>query len=212
MVNFDHPENLDFEPAKALLSANKFTINNHKIEPTAHPKNETIELTEERQPNSAFEFDKLDLTIMDMLSKNARLSFRKIAAQIGISTQKVITRYDKLKKVMPFSFLTISLRKIGYMGIAILLITVSNRHVTSKVFEEILQVPNVIIAFRTIGPWQITVGIPFYNLDQLLESHHKITRISGVTGAEMLLHKPYPSWPLNLFSPLISKCFEQLNR
>ena len=61
--------------------------------------------------------DKIDLYIGKILTGNARMSFTKIAKKLGISTSTVIKRYNRLrKKVLPYSYLTINLKKLGYVG------------------------------------------------------------------------------------------------
>jgi DNA-binding Lrp family transcriptional regulator len=43
------------------------------------------------------------------------MSFRKVAEMLGISTQAVIRRYNRLKKnVLSYSSITVNLEKLGY--------------------------------------------------------------------------------------------------
>lgn len=207
--NVDHPEKFEIEPEISSVPT-KITIKDPKNEETISPKNTTAEVNKEIEPKSATEFDDIDISIMYLLSKNARMSFRKIATKIGISTQAVIKRHNKIRKTNPFSSLTVNLEKLGYIGNVFFQIMVSNQRVVSEVFGEVLRVKNVIIAFRTMGTFQILAGLPFKSIDELLESHHNLTRISGVIEAELYITKPIASWPVNIYSELVSKRCEQL--
>ena len=184
VINMDHPQNLCIESLDNTYCSKKISQNN-------------------TQKIDDFRIDEIDLSIINILSENARTSFRQIGTQIGLSTQGVIERYKKLKSnVIEFSSITINLEKIGYSGIAIFIIKISNQHVLSEVYNKILQIPNVIIAYRVMGNFQITVGTPFKNINQLIRIYNKIAKTSGVDEIESIIHESFPSWPLNLFSKL----------
>ena len=69
--------------------------------------------------------DEIDVEIAKILTNDARISFRKIAEQLGISIKKVINRYEKMKKeFLPHSTITLDLEKLGFVGQAIFLIKI----------------------------------------------------------------------------------------
>ena len=107
------------------------------------------------------------------------------------------------QKYISFSSITVNLEKIGYSSMVFFRIKVPNEIKILSVFNKILQIQNVIIAYRTLGNYQILVGIPFKDVDMLNATYHEITKILGVTDIEISIHKPFPKWPLNLFSKLI---------
>jgi Lrp/AsnC family transcriptional regulator for asnA, asnC and gidA len=209
VVQLDHPDNLVIEPVDELPHISELTSKDEKPKPKIIHSNVVSELAEEKHLTVSHELDKTDLLIIGILSENARMSFRKIAEQLGISTQSVIRRYNRLKKdVLPYSSITVDLEKVGYMGYASLGTTISNQYKISKIFERILQIPNIITAFRVLGPVHIVVGVPFANIEQLFKLYQEVAKIPGVIQIDLFLHKQFPKWPLNIFPKLVSKLLQ----
>lgn len=204
LVRMDHPENLIIKPFHGVSDTNKSLPNDEKPKPTITFTNVASE-SAEKYFEETFELDKIDRSIIRILSENARMSFRKIAKQLGISTQSVIRRYEKLKKeVAPYSTITLDLGKIGYLGTAVFLIKVSYQHKISEVVDELLLISNVIVAIRTLGTFDVVVVVPFEDVEQLLRLKRAFSSIQGIMNFELLLREPFRSWPRNVFSKLNS--------
>jgi hypothetical protein len=113
----------------------------------------------------------------------------------------VIKRYNRMQKtVLPFSSITVDLRKLGYKGIALFSVRTAYTHKTSKVFEEIAQIPNIIVAHKCVGAMDMYLVAPFSNCQQLHEVKQKISNTPGVKEIELFIDEPFTSWPLNLFA------------
>lgn len=206
VVWIDHPKNLILEPFDGLSYTTELLPKDDNSKPTITHPQVASELAKENHSKASYELDKIDLQISKILSDNARMSFRKIAKKLGISTKTVIKRYKRLRKdVAPFSSITLDLRKIGYVGNALFLIKVSPQHKMSKVFDELLRIPNVVVAIRILGNIDIFAITPIANLGQLFKMKQGISKTPGITQIELLLDKPFPIWPLNLFSKLLPK-------
>jgi len=148
--------------------------------------------------------DEIDIEIAKILTNNARISFRKIAKQVGISTKKVIMRYKKLKKnVLPYATITLDLKKIGFLGQAIFLIKISHKNKLEQIFEGIVQVPNIIVAIRSFGAFEIFAVSPFKNFEEIWKLNEEISKIEGVKEIEILFDEPFNEWPLSLYSHLL---------
>ncbi len=187
VVKMDHPENLAIRPAYGLAH------NSH-----------SDEAVEENDLEESRELDGNDLLIIKAVSKNASISFRKIAEKLGISTQSVIKRYKQMRKtVLPFSAITVDLEKLGYIGMALISIKTSHKHTTSKVFDEIVRIPNVIVAHKCVGAIDMYLVAPFSNFKQLHEVKQRICNTSGVKEIDVFIDKLFPSWPLNPFAQLL---------
>ena len=78
--------------------------------------------------------DNLDQDIINELQNDSRQPFRVIAKKLGVRTQTVILRYNKLKEKGIIKACTISVNtsKLGFEGLASLLITSSNKEVRSS--------------------------------------------------------------------------------
>lgn len=201
VVRMDHPENLVIEPFDGIQNApqlvSKDENSNQKIMPSRIAK-----VTKEK----CYSPDKIDMSIIRILSENASMSFRKIAKQIGVSTQSVIRRYERMKKtILPHSSITLDLKKIGYESVALFYVTTSSQHRVSKVFEEIVRVPNVIVACKCLGTIDIFVAVPFSSFSQLLTVKQGIFKIEGIKQIEVFIDKPFSSWPMNLFAHVLQK-------
>jgi len=201
VVNMDHPDNLIVEPSESyptgLLSEN---VSSKSTITPSHGG----EVVEENNVKESYELDKNDWLLISMLVENCRLSSRQIGKKLGVSTQTVGRRLERLRKDVISSWsLRLDLEKIGYIGTAIFSILISSPHEKSKVFEEILRVPNVIIAFKCLGVIDIHFVLPFSSLEQLFEVKERLSTIPGIQELELFLSPPYTNWPLSVFAKLI---------
>jgi len=64
--------------------------------------------------------DKIDITILEMLKKDARTSFREIARKLDVSPDTISNRFERLKEqgIIINSTVIINPTKIGYSFIA----------------------------------------------------------------------------------------------
>jgi len=140
--------------------------------------------------------DSTDATILGILSTNARIPFSTIAKQIGISTKTVICRYKKLKKdFVAYSTLALNLRKLGYNGYASYNIKVSSKSWVKDVFDKLIKVPNVVVALKLIGPYNINVLAPFNSPKQLMQTHAGISKIPGIERIDQQIGDSLHVWP-----------------
>ena len=140
--------------------------------------------------------DKTDLHIVKRLTENARISFRKIARELGVSPDTVINRYRLLqeKGVIRGSTVVIDPKKIGYHGMAAFMIGVSSTHISaieptptesSLILEKLIQMPNIIIATKTVGDHDLLAISVIRNFERLIKIGDDIARIPGVKDLQM---------------------------
>ena len=142
--------------------------------------------------------DKIDWQIINMLRIDARTSFRKIAKELGISTHTVTKRYQKLRKEIHLSCgVTVDLNKIGYNNMATFLITTAPQHNTQRILNVLTKVPNVIVATKTMGDYDLLVVAVFSDFEQLFKMERKISKIRGVSEIKLTLSKSIPEWPID---------------
>ena len=96
--------------------------------------------------------DEIDHQILEILSEDARTSFREIARRLKVSPDTVSNRYEKLKEngVIITSTVVIDPSKIGYSFIARFGIDVKPAYST-QVLEKVIQIPSVIVASKLVG-------------------------------------------------------------
>ncbi len=135
--------------------------------------------------------DKTDLFIIERMTEDARVSFRKIARELGVSPDTVINRYRVLqeKGVIRGSTVVIDPQKIGYRGMAAFMIDVSPTHISpieptstesSSILRKLIQMPNIIIATKTVGDHDLLAISVARDFKHLIKIGDDIGRIPGV--------------------------------
>ena len=140
--------------------------------------------------------DKIDLAIIDKLTKDARMSFRRIAEDLGVSPDTIINRYAALQKdgVIRGSTIVINPKKIGYQAMAVFMIDISPTHIvaneatpadSSLILERLIQMPNIIVAAKTVGDNDLlAIGVAL-NFEHLVKIRNDIERIPGVRDMQI---------------------------
>ncbi len=182
-----------------------------------YPQNLIIKPLDQKEPRKIVEppslnnhiqapidLDDVDRKIAVILSQNSRTPFKNIAAELQISSKTVIQRYKKLRKsLLTLSSVTVNLHKLGYQALANVYIKVSNRSKMADIYATLLQIPNVIVIIRLMGPYDLYCAVPLEDFETLFELNGKIVRIAGVEKAEVYPSGMPPAWPLNLFPSLL---------
>jgi Lrp/AsnC family transcriptional regulator, regulator for asnA, asnC and gidA len=140
--------------------------------------------------------DKIDHGIIDRLTKDARMSFRKIAEDLGVSPDTVISRYVALQKegVIRGSTIVINPKKIGYQAMAVFMIDISPVHIvatestpadSSLILDKLIQMPNIIVATKTVGDNDLlAIGVAL-DFEHLTKIRNDIERIPGVKDMQI---------------------------
>lgn len=136
------------------------------------------------------DMDEIDLSIIERLTEDARMSFRKIAKELGISPDTVINRYRSLqeKGVIRGSTVVIDPKKIGYHGMAVFLLDASPSHIlatdatidSSLILEKLIQMRNIILATKTVGDHDLLAIAVARDFEQLINIGSDIAKIPGV--------------------------------
>jgi Lrp/AsnC family transcriptional regulator for asnA, asnC and gidA len=159
------PENLAIPPFQQKTGSNNKTIvGETKVD----------EKTENK-------IDETDAQIVKKLAENSREAFRKIAEQIGISTDTVARRYKKLTQDgIIKATLQIDPTKIGYHANAYFNIAVSSEKDSLTIAEKLTKIPDLFLIIKTSGDYDMFFAIMIRDIDQLLAVQEEVTRIPGV--------------------------------
>ena len=152
--------------------------------------------------------DKINCLIAKILCKESRTPFNKIGEELGISTQTVIRRYKQLKKsLFTLSSITINLEKLGFKASVALTIKLfsGKKALISTVYEQIFNLPNVIVAIETLGPTDFLFMVPIRSFDEIFVLLEKVSNIDGVEEVDITLHRPHTTWPRQLYDKLLNK-------
>ncbi len=184
-VNMDHIENLTIKPAP-LGNQTKQVIN------TTAVVDEDIDL------------DEKDRQIAIILAMNARMPFKKIAEKLGISTKNVIQRYNKLRgRLLTLSAITVDLNKLGYNAMAHLFLRVSNRSRMPEVYAQVLKIPNMIVAIRLIGSYDLFAIAVLEDFNDEFRLKSELRKIQEIEKVDTFLNPTFKAYPLNLFNSLL---------
>lgn len=134
--------------------------------------------------------DEADLYIIKRLMEDARVSFRKIARDLGVSPDTVISKYRKLqeKGAIRGSTVVINPKKIGYNGMAVFLIDASPSHIlatestidSSLILGKLIQMRNIILTTKTVGDHDLlAIGVA-RDFEHLIKIGSDIAKIPGV--------------------------------
>jgi DNA-binding Lrp family transcriptional regulator len=129
--------------------------------------------------------DTIDMTMLELLKKDARMSFREIARTLDISPDTISKRFERLKElgIIISSTVIINPSKIGYSFIARFGIDVKPTY-SSQVLEEIIKIPSVIVASKLVGKYDLISLIVIKNFEHLCELRESILEMPYVEKVE----------------------------
>ena len=129
--------------------------------------------------------DSLDFKIMEILLDDSRLSFRKIAKELEVSTDTVIRRYKKLKKegtIKPIIF--IDFKKFGYQAGVWYMMSLSPQIDVSSTIDTIAKISNVIYIVKAIGDYDLLVIARVKGFQHMFEIGNDLAKVPGVIKIE----------------------------
>jgi DNA-binding Lrp family transcriptional regulator len=135
--------------------------------------------------------DDIDKTIIEMMVDDARVSFRSIASKLKKSTDTIINHFNDLKKTGKIrgSTVVVDLEKIGYEGMASFHIDLesTNVHRANKILDQLITMPNIILATKTVGDHDILALAVIHNLKHFSKFGQDVIRIDGVKSIKTSL-------------------------
>ena len=134
--------------------------------------------------------DSIDRKILSILSQNARLSFKEVATECGISRaaihQRVLHIIDD--GVIISSFLSINQKALGYSTCTYVGLTLEKGNMYKSVVEELKKIPEVVECHFTTGPYTMMVKLYARDNEQLMELlNNRLQGIHGVVTTETLI-------------------------
>ncbi len=134
--------------------------------------------------------DKLDKKILSILSKNARMAFKDVAEECGVSRAAIHQRVQRLVEdgVITGSSFCVSPKAIGYTTCTYVGITLEKGSMYKKVVEELAQIREIVECHYTTGPYTMLIKLYAKDNEQLMDLlNNKLQCISGVVSTETLI-------------------------
>ena len=128
--------------------------------------------------------DKTDVKILKVITQDARLSYRKIAKKIGVSTLTVLSRMKKMEEngvIKRYSAL-IDHRHLGLDMTALIEVKTTKGH--SQIKDQLKNLENVYGIWGITGKNDLMILAKFSDTDMLSKFTKKIFSIANVDGVE----------------------------
>ena len=104
--------------------------------------------------------DKLDRKILSILSKNARIPFKDVATECGVSRAAIHQRVQRLIEdgVITGSGFDVNPKSLGYSTCTYVGLNLERGNMYKKVVERILLIHEVVECHFTTGPYAYLTG------------------------------------------------------
>lgn len=134
--------------------------------------------------------DKLDRKILGILSQNARIPFKDVAAECGVSRAAIHQRVQHLIEngVIVGSGFDVNPKSLGYTTCTYVGLNLERGSMYRKVVERINTIPEVIECHFTTGSYTMLVKLYAKDNEQLMDLlNNKLQSIPGVVSTETLI-------------------------
>lgn len=134
--------------------------------------------------------DKLDKQIMEIISNNARIPFKDVAAVCGVSRAAIHQRVQRLidMNVIVGSGYNVNPKSLGYKTCTYVGIRLEKGSMYTRVVDELNKIPEIVECHYTTGPYTMLVKLFARDNEQLMDLlNRKIQGITGVDSTETLI-------------------------
>ncbi len=134
--------------------------------------------------------DSLDKKIMGIISKNARLPFKDVAAECGVSRAAIHQRVQHLidDGVIVGSSFEINPKALGYTTCTYVGMNLERGNMYKSVVEKLKDIPEVVECHFTTGPYTMMVKLFAKDNEQLMHLiNGQLQSIPGVVATETLI-------------------------
>jgi Lrp/AsnC family transcriptional regulator for asnA, asnC and gidA len=133
--------------------------------------------------------DQLDRKILQIITKNARMPFKDVAEECGVSRAAIHQRVQRLIDidVITGSGYTVNPKMLGFQMCAYIGITLERGSMYKEVVVELEKIPEIVESQYTLGSYTILIKLYAKNDLHLMELlNGKIQEIPGVATTETL--------------------------
>lgn len=134
----------------------------------------------------ALNIDSIDMELLQLLKRNSRMSYAKLAKELNISESAVRKRIAKLVKLGVIKKFTIEYQLVNEVRAAILVKTQPPIPVP-EISKRILKIKGVEVVYEVTGEHDILVIVKTPNIDMVNKCIDEIRSIHGVAGTHTLI-------------------------
>lgn len=136
------------------------------------------------------QLDDIDLKILDIISRNARIPFKDVASEVGVSRAAVHQRVNRMidLNVIVGSGYHIDPKKIDFKTCTYIGVFLEKGSLYSNVAEQLRLIPEIVECHYTTGQYAIFVKVYAKDNEHLRDIlSDKIQKIGGVASTETFI-------------------------
>ena len=134
--------------------------------------------------------DELDKKILDIIAQNARIPFKDVADECGVSRAAIHQRVQRMIDlgVITGSGYQVCPKKLGFRTCTYVGLNLAKGSMYKEAIEELKQIPEVVEAHFTTGPYSIIVKLYARDNEHLMALlNERIQEIPGVMATETMI-------------------------
>lgn len=134
--------------------------------------------------------DNLDKKILSILSKNARIPFKDVAAECGVSRAAIHQRVQHLIAggVITGSGFDVNPKSVGYSTCTYVGINLERGSMYKDVVQQLLTIPEIVECHFTTGSYTMLLKVYARDNEQFMDLlNNKMQMIPGVVSTETLI-------------------------
>ena len=134
--------------------------------------------------------DHLDKKILSILSGNARIPFKDVAAECGVSRAAIHQRVQHLIEdgVITGSGFDVNPKSLGYTTCTYVGMNLERGSLYKNVVERLVHIPGIVGCHFTTGPYTMLLKLYAKDNEQLMDLlNNRLQTIPGVVSTETLI-------------------------
>ena len=134
--------------------------------------------------------DDLDKKILETISQNARIPFKDVAVDCGVSRAAIHQRVQRLidMGVIIGSGYHVNPKMLGYRTCTYVGLSLAKGSMYKEAIEELKNIPEIVEAHFTTGPYSVIVNLYARDNEHLMNLlNERIQEIPGVTATETMI-------------------------
>lgn len=134
--------------------------------------------------------DQIDLHILEIITKNARIPFKDVAAKVGVSRAAVHQRVSRMvdMNVIRGSGYHIDPKKVDYKTCTYVGIFLEKGGFYESVAEQLKEIPEIVECHYTTGQYAIFVKVYARDNEHLKDVlSEKVQKIPGISSTETFI-------------------------
>lgn len=134
--------------------------------------------------------DNLDKKILAILSTNARIPFKDVATECGVSRAAIHQRVQRLMEtgVITGSGFDVNPKSLGYRTCTYVGLNLERGSMYKEVVKRIVDIPEIVECHFTTGPYTMLLKAYARDNEELMDLlNNKLQTIAGVVSTETLI-------------------------